>query len=216
MVSVQLVVAVMVISPRLATGSSPDWNCAWSSISWRSNRSRQSTGPTCPCRGGRPRRSGWVFSTSAPARDSQTGSCDRRRQVRAGGDDQRAGVVRRLRRAGAHHADAQGPGGAVDRVEVGVVAGAVQLDAGSGGRRRRRTPATCSRATTNRSSAPRSAADRPPVFSGRAAPAAGRRSRWRSAGWRPGRARSRPAKPSPRRSRCSRHGPDDADACRPQ
>jgi hypothetical protein len=36
MVSVQLVVAVIAMSPRLATGSSPDWNCAWSSISWRS------------------------------------------------------------------------------------------------------------------------------------------------------------------------------------
>src|SRR2546421_165558 len=43
MVSVQLVVAVCVMAPRLATGSSPDWNCAWSIISCRLNRSRQSS-----------------------------------------------------------------------------------------------------------------------------------------------------------------------------
>jgi hypothetical protein len=74
MVSVQLVVAVCVMAPRLATGSSPDWNCAWSIISWRSNRSRQSSAPDMPV----PRRStatiGFVLSTSAPARDSHTGS----------------------------------------------------------------------------------------------------------------------------------------------
>ena len=58
----------------------------------------------------------------------------RRRQVRAGGEDQRPGVVRGLVGAGADHADAQGPGSAVG-VEVGVVVRAVQLDA-----RRRRNP----------------------------------------------------------------------------
>jgi hypothetical protein len=75
MVSVQLVVAVCVMAPRFATGSSPDWNCAWSSISWRSNMSRQSSAPDIPV----PRRStatiGCVLRTSPPARDSQTGSC---------------------------------------------------------------------------------------------------------------------------------------------
>ena len=75
MVSVQLVVAVMVMAARLDTGSSPDSNWAWSRISWRSNRSRQSTALDMPI----PRRStatiGRVLRMSAPARDSHTGSC---------------------------------------------------------------------------------------------------------------------------------------------
>ena len=73
--SVQPVVAVMVIAPRSATGSSPDSNWAWSRISWRSKESRQSIGLDIPM----PRRStdtiGWPLSTSAPERDSHTGSC---------------------------------------------------------------------------------------------------------------------------------------------
>ncbi|OBG68977.1 hypothetical protein A5703_10080 [Mycobacterium sp. E188] len=62
-------------SERLATGSSPVWNCAWSRMIWRSDESRQSIGFDMPM----PRRStatiGCVCSTSAPPRDSQTGSC---------------------------------------------------------------------------------------------------------------------------------------------
>ena len=54
----------------------------------------------------------------------------RRRQVRAGGEHQGAGIVRSLLRFGAHHADAQRSGSPVHRVEVGVVARAIQLDAG--------------------------------------------------------------------------------------
>ena len=128
MVSVQLVVAVMVIAPRLATGSSPDWNCAWSSISWRSNRSRQSIAPTCPCRAGRRDTMG-LQHVGARARQPDR-QLHRGRQVRAGRHHQRSGVFRGLHGAGAHHADAHRSGGAVDRVEVGVVAGAVQRDAG--------------------------------------------------------------------------------------
>ena len=66
------------------------------------------SGSTCPM----PRRStatmGWVCSTSAPAPASHTGSCGRRRQVGAGGEDERAGIVGGLVRAGADHTDAQG------------------------------------------------------------------------------------------------------------
>ena len=73
--SVQFVVAVLATSDRLATGSSPVWNCAWSRITWRSRRSRQSIGLDKPM----PRRStattGRDCSTSAPDRDSQTGNC---------------------------------------------------------------------------------------------------------------------------------------------
>ncbi len=54
----------------------------------------------------------------------------RRRQIRTGGHHQWPGVLRGLRRAGPHHADADGSVGAVDRIEVGVIAGAVQRDAG--------------------------------------------------------------------------------------
>ena len=59
----------------------------------------------------------------------------RRRQVRSGGEDQRAGVMGSLHRAGAHDTDAQRPGRTVDRVEVGVVACAIQFDAGCRGHR---------------------------------------------------------------------------------
>ena len=73
--AVHAVVAVWVIEPRLATGSSPDTNWACSRICLRSKSSRHSIGLDIPM----PRRStatiGWPARTSTPDRDSHTGSC---------------------------------------------------------------------------------------------------------------------------------------------
>ena len=162
MASVQLVVAVLETSDRLATGSSPVWNCAWSRIILAVeavaavDRARHAHAATVD---GDDRVG--LAARRRPPRDSQTGSCvdDGRSEpvVKTSGP----GVGRGLVRAGADHADAHGAGPAVDRVQVGVVVGAIQLDARRrAGRRRRRTPATCSRATTGRSWARRSAAVR--------------------------------------------------------
>ena len=122
---------------RLATGSSPDSNCAWSSISWRSNRSRQSRSPDMPM----PRRSTATIGVGLEDVGAAAGQphrqLHRRRQVRAGGHHQRPGVGGRRGRPGPHHADAQRARRAVDGVEVGVVARAFQRHAGHGGHARR-------------------------------------------------------------------------------
>lgn len=55
----------------------------------------------------------------------------RRRQVGAGGEDQGPGVAWRLAGAGAHHADTDGPGSAVDRIQVVVEGRALQPGAGA-------------------------------------------------------------------------------------
>ncbi|SHW67794.1 Uncharacterised protein [Mycobacteroides abscessus subsp. abscessus] len=77
MLSVQSVVAEVATFARLATWSSPERNCAWSSRSWRSLLDTQLSGPDMPM----PRRStattGRVFNRSTPPRCSHTGSwCD--------------------------------------------------------------------------------------------------------------------------------------------
>jgi hypothetical protein len=80
-----------------------------------------------------PRRStattGWLLSMSVPERVSHTGSCSEL-GVRAGGEHHRAGVGGVCSRSGAHRTHGDLAAGAVDRVQVGVVGGAVQGDAG--------------------------------------------------------------------------------------